>query len=183
MPVKSDRWIRQMSIERGMIEPFAEASRTGGMISFGLSSYGYDVRLADEFSIVEEADGLILDPKGYEAQVLKNVSGPLTLPPRSFALTRSFEYFRIPRNIIALCFGKSTYARCGIVVNVTPLEPEWEGYITMSISNTSAFPVKLYPGEGIAQVVFVESDELCEVSYGDKKGKYQGQDRITPPRV
>jgi dCTP deaminase len=183
MPVKSDRWIREMSLQKGMIEPFAEGKRREGVVSYGLSSYGYDLRLADEFRLATESGGFVLDPKGYEKDVLKEITGPLTIPPTTFVLARSLEYFRIPRNVIALCFGKSTYARCGIVVNVTPLEPDWEGYITMSISNTSPFPVKLYPHEGIAQVVFIESDELCEVSYSDKKGKYQGQGEITPPKV
>ncbi len=172
-----------MSLRKGMIEPFAEGKRREGVISYGLSAYGYDLRLTNQFRLFTESAGITLDPKNYEQEALHKVSGSLTLPPRTFVLARSLEYFRIPRSVIALCFGKSTYARCGVVVNVTPLEPEWEGYITMSISNTSPFPVRLYPEEGIAQVVFIESDELCEVSYSDKKGKYQGQKDITPPKV
>jgi len=183
MPVKSDKWIRQMAVNEGMIEPFAEGKRRSGVISYGLSSYGYDLRLADEFKLVEHTEDLIVDPKSFDESVLRDISELPVIPPRSHALTRSLEYFRIPRNVIALCFGKSTYARCGIIVNVTPLEPEWEGFITMSISNTSSLPVRLYAGEGIAQVVFIGSDELCDVSYGDKKGKYQGQDKITPPKI
>jgi dCTP deaminase len=183
MPVKSDKWIRQMAVNERMIEPFEEGKRRRGVISYGLSSYGYDLRLADEFRVVEDAEGLIVDPKSFDENVLRDRSELPVIPPRACALTRSLEYFRIPRNVIALCFGKSTYARCGIIVNVTPLEPEWEGFITMSISNTSPLPVRLYAGEGIAQVVFIGSDELCDVSYSDKKGKYQGQDKITPPKI
>jgi len=183
MPVKSDKWIRRMAERERMIEPFAEGKRREGVISYGPSSYGYDLRLADEFRLIESREGLVIDPKNFDAKALKDISNSPVIPPGAYVLTRSLEYFRIPRNVIALCFGKSTYARSGIVVNVTPLEPEWEGYITMSISNTSPFPVRLYAGEGIAQVIFIESDELCNVSYSDKKGKYQGQDEITPPKI
>lgn len=183
MPVKPDIWIRKMCLEKGMIEPFEEGGTRKGIISYGLSSYGYDLRLADEFMAIGETSGAVLDPKGFQGEVKKTNEGPFALPARSFVLGRSVEYFRIPRNVIGLCFGKSTYARCGVLVNVTPLEPEWEGYITISIGNTAPLPVLLYPGEGIAQVVFIESDELCEVSYGDRKGKYQKQEKITPPRV
>ncbi len=183
MPVKSDRWIERMAREKGMIEPFAPGEKREGTVSFGVSAYGYDLRLADEFRLPRELPDVTLDPKAYSDSVLEHRTGTVILPPRSFVLARSLEYFRIPREVIALCFGKSTYARCGVILNVTPLEPEWEGHITMSISNTSPFPVVLHPNEGIAQVVFIESDDICRVSYSDKKGKYQAQKDITPPRV
>lgn len=183
MAVKSDAWIRKMCLEKGMIEPFEEGRARTGIISYGLSSYGYDLRLAHEFMVMAESSRSVIDPKSFQGEALEAREAAFALPARSFVLARSIEYFRIPRNVIGLCFGKSTYARCGVLVNVTPLEPEWEGHITLSIGNTSRLSVLLYPGEGIAQVVFIESDELCETSYGDRKGKYQKQEGITPPRI
>jgi dCTP deaminase len=172
-----------MCREKGMIEPFDEGGTRAGVISYGLSSYGYDLRLADDFFLMTADPVSVLDPKAAQGEEKKTNGAPFTLAAHSFVLGRSLEYFRIPRNVIGLCFGKSTYARCGILINVTPLEPEWEGYLTISIGNTAALPVLLYPGEGIAQIVFIESDELCEISYGDRKGKYQKQERITPSKV
>jgi len=185
MSVQPDRWIARMALERGMIEPFEQNRVRRAVISFGLSSYGYDLRLADEFRVFSPPrPGAMLDPKAFDPSLFVETRGAsCEIPPNGFVLARSLEYFRIPREVIALCFGKSTYARCGVIVNVTPLEPEWEGYITMAISNTAPVPVVLYSGEGIAQVVFVKGDGVCDVSYADKKGKYQAQKSITPPRV
>ena len=184
MPVKSDRWIRQMAREQRMIEPFAEAQKRGGVISYGLSSYGYDIRVADEYRIFTNVNTAIVDPKNFDARSFVEYSGEIcVIPPNSFALARSVEYFRIPRNVLTICVGKSTYARCGIIVNVTPFEPEWEGYVTLEISNTSPLPARVYSNEGLCQVIFLESDELCEVSYKDKKGKYQAQQGIVLPRI
>ncbi|MBN1823366.1 MAG: dCTP deaminase [Endomicrobiales bacterium] len=182
--VKPDKWIREMGA-RGMIEPFAPEQVKDGKVSFGVSSYGYDMRVADEFKVFEPSKGDLLDPKKYDASLFREVKakGFIEIPPNSFVLARSVEYFRIPRNILTVCFGKSTYARCGVVVNVTPFEPEWEGYVTMSISNTSPVPVKLYCNEGIAQVIFLEASEVCGVSYADKKGKYQSQKTITHAKI
>ncbi len=184
MPVKSDRWIRQMAHEQRMIEPFAEAQKLEGVISYGLSSYGYDIRVADEYRIFTNVNTAIVDPKNFDARSFVEYKGDIcVIPPNSFVLARSVEYFRIPRNVLTICLGKSTYARCGIIVNVTPFEPEWEGYVTLEISNTSPLPARVYSNEGLCQVIFLESDELCEVSYKDKKGKYQAQQGIVLPRV
>ncbi len=184
MTVKSDRWIRRMALEQKMIEPFAEKQVREGVISFGLSSYGYDIRIADEFKIFTNINSTIVDPKAFDPRSFVDVKGQVCIiPPNSFALARTVEYFRIPRNVITLCVGKSTYARCGIIVNVTPFEPEWEGIVTLEVSNTTPLPAKIYAGEGIAQVLFFESDEECEVSYADKRGKYQAQRSLTLPRL
>ncbi len=184
MSVKSDRWIRQMAREQRMIEPFAEAQKREGVISYGLSSYGYDIRVADEYRIFTNVNTAIVDPKNFDARSFVEYKGDIcVIPPNSFVLARSVEYFRIPRNVLTICLGKSTYARCGIIVNVTPFEPEWEGYVTLEISNTSPLPARVYSNEGLCQVIFLESDELCEVSYKDKKGKYQAQQGIVLPRV
>jgi len=184
MPIKSDRWIRQMAREQRMIEPFVEAQVREGVISFGVSSYGYDIRVADEYRIFTNVNTTIVDPKHFDARSFVEHKGDIcVIPPNSFALARSVEYFRIPRNILTICVGKSTYARCGIIVNVTPFEPEWEGHVTLEISNTSPLPARVYSQEGICQVIFLEADEVCEVSYKDKKGKYQAQRGIVLPRV
>lgn len=184
MTIKSDRWIRQMAQEHGMIEPFEDGRVRRDAISFGLSSYGYDMRVADEFRIFHNAIAQLVDPKSFDERSFIEVRAEsCIIPPNSFALARSVEYFRIPRNVITLCVGKSTYARCGIITNVTPFEPEWEGYVTLEISNTTPLPAKIYANEGIAQVLFFESDEPCQVSYADKRGKYQRQIGVTPPRL
>lgn len=184
MSIKADKWIREMAIKHRMIEPFAEKQVSKGVISYGLSSYGYDIRIADEFKIFTNINTVIVDPKDFDTKSFIDFKGDVCIiPPNSFALGRSVEYFRVPRNIMTICVGKSTYARCGIITNVTPLEPEWEGFITLEISNTTPLPAKIYANEGIAQILFFESDELCEISYGDRKGKYQGQQGITIPRV
>lgn len=180
--VKPDYWIRKMSLEKGMIEPFEEGIVRQGMISFGVSAYGYDMRISDEFKLWQ-GNGVV-DPKVQSDDMYKNVKcDVLELEPNSTALGRTVEYFRIPRDVLAICYGKSTYARCGVFFNITPLEPEWEGYITVSIVNTNRHPVKLYAGEGIAQVLFIAGDGICEKSYADKKGKYQSQKDITVSRV
>ena len=182
--VKSDKWIRRMARENKMIEPFEEKQVRKGVISYGVSSYGYDVRIADEFKIFTNINTTIVDPKNFDPKSLVDFKGDICIvPPNSFALGRSVEYFRIPRRTITVCLGKSSYARCGIITNVTPLEPEWEGYVTLEISNTTPLPARIYANEGIAQVLFFESDEDCEVSYKDKQGKYQGQVGVTLPRV
>ena len=184
MGIKADTWIRRMALERKMIEPFVESQVRDGVISYGLSSYGYDIRVADEFKIFTNINSTIVDPKNFDEQSFVDFKGEVCIiPPNSFALARTVEYFRIPRNILTICLGKSTYARCGIIVNVTPFEPEWEGHATLEISNTTPLPARIYAGEGIAQVVFFEADEVCEVSYADKKGKYQAQREITLPRI
>lgn len=184
MSVKPDHWIARMAREQGMIEPFAEAQVRDGTVSYGVSSYGYDLRIADEFKIFTNINTTLVDPKAFDPKSFTDFKGDVCIiPPNSFALGRSVEYFRIPRSIITICMGKSTYARCGIITNVTPFEPEWEGYVTLEISNTTPLPAKIYSNEGIAQVLFFESDEECRVSYADKKGKYQAQKNITPPRV
>ncbi len=182
--VKSDRWIRKMSIEKGMIEPFSEKQIKEGIISYGPSSYGYDIRLSEEFKIPVMKNLGLIDPKKILEEEWKERKGKkIIIEPNSHILGKSVEYFRIPRNVIGICLGKSTYARCGVLVNVTPLEPEWEGYLTISISNTSKYPVVVYAGEGIAQVVFLESDEDCEISYKERKGRYQEQKGIVLPKV
>jgi dCTP deaminase len=184
MAIKSDKWIRRMAKQRRMIDPFAENQVRDGVISYGVSSYGYDIRVADEFKIFTNVNSTIVDPKRFDQQSFVDFKGDVCIvPPNSFALARTVEYFRIPRNILTICLGKSTYARCGIIVNVTPFEPEWEGTATLEISNTTPLPAKIYANEGIAQVVFFEADEICETSYADKKGKYQAQREITLPRV
>ena len=184
MSIKSDAWIRRMAVQHRMIEPFAENQVRDGVISYGVSSYGYDIRVADEFKIFTNINSTIVDPKRFDQQSFVDFKGDVCIiPPNSFALARTVEYFRIPRNILTICVGKSTYARCGIIVNVTPFEPEWEGTATLEISNTTPLPAKIYANEGIAQVVFFEADEVCQTSYGDKKGKYQAQREITLPRI
>ena len=184
MGLKPDHWIRKMAQEHGMIEPFVEGQVREGVISYGLSSYGYDMRVADEFQIFTNVYSAIVDPKSFSPHSFVDYQGEVCIiPPNSFALARSVEYFRIPRDVLTITLGKSTYARAGIITNVTPFEPGWEGHVTLEISNTTPLPAKIYADEGIAQVVFFEADEPCEVSYADKKGKYQGQRGITPPRL
>ena len=184
MSIKSDKWIRRMAMEHQMIVPFEDRQVREGVISYGLSSYGYDIRVANEFKIFTNVNSTIVDPKNFDEQSFVDFKGDVCIiPPNSFALARTVEYFKIPRTILTLCLGKSTYARCGVIVNVTPFEPEWEGFATLEISNTTPLPAKIYANEGIAQVVFFESDDECEVSYADKKGKYQAQRDITLPRI
>lgn len=182
--IKNDRWIREMAKKHRMIEPFAEKQVRKGVISFEVSSYGYDIRVADEFKIFTNVATTIIDPKKFDPHSFVDYKGKVcTIPPNSFALGRTVEYFRIPRKIMTICVGKSTYARCGIITNVTPLEPEWEGFVTLEISNTTPLPARIYANEGIAQVLFLESDEECLVSYADKKGKYQAQKGVTLPKI
>jgi len=184
MSIKSDRWIREMCRKHSMISPFEEKQIRKGVISYGVSSYGYDIRIADEFKIFTNVNSTIVDPKNMDAGSMVDFKGPIAvIPPNSFALGRTVEYFRIPRNVLTICVGKSTYARCGIITNVTPFEPEWEGFVTLEISNTTPLPAKIYANEGIAQVLFFEGDEPCEISYKDKAGKYQAQQGITLPRM
>jgi len=184
MSVKSDRWIRKMALEHRMIEPFNDKQVREGVISYGLSSYGYDARIADEFKIFTNINHTIVDPKDFDPRSFFDFKGEqCIIPPNSFALARTVERFRIPREVIVVCVGKSTYARCGIIVNVTPLEPEWEGIVTLEVSNTTPLPARIYANEGIAQFLFFEGDEPCETSYADKKGKYQAQQGLTLPRL
>jgi len=188
MPIKSDRWIRRMARETGMIEPFVEdqvrENGSGRIVSYGTSSYGYDIRCAPEFKIFTNINSTIVDPKDFDSASFVDVSDEVcVIPPNSFALARTVEYFRIPRNVLTICLGKSTYARCGIIVNVTPLEPEWEGHVTLEFSNTTPLPAKIYANEGVAQVIFLEADEPCETSYLDRAGKYQGQRGVTLPKT
>jgi dCTP deaminase len=184
MSVKSDRWIRRMALEHRMIEPFEEKQVREGVISYGVSSYGYDMRIADEFKVFTNINSTVIDPKSFDPRSFVDVKADVCIiPPNSFALARSVEYFRIPRSVVTVCVGKSTYARCGIIVNVTPFEPEWEGIVTLEVSNTTPLPAKIYANEGIAQVLFFESDEVCETSYADKKGKYQAQQTLTLPKL
>ncbi len=188
MSIKSDHWIRRMAESHGMIEPFEPGQirhgENGRVISYGTSSYGYDVRCADEFKIFTNINSAIVDPKQFDASSFVDVSGPeCIIPPNSFALARTVEYFRIPRQVLTICLGKSTYARCGIIVNVTPLEPEWEGHVTLEFSNTTPLPARIYANEGVAQMLFLESDEVCAESYADRGGKYQGQTGVTLPRA
>ncbi|MFB3819048.1 MAG: dCTP deaminase [Candidatus Methylomirabilales bacterium] len=184
MSIKCDKWIRQMAKTHRMIEPFAENQVRNGVISYGVSAYGYDIRVADEFKIFTNINSTIVDPKRFDEQSFVSFKGDVCIiPPNSFALARTLEYFRIPRSVLTVCVGKSTYARCGIIVNVTPFEPEWEGTATLEISNTTPLPAKIYANEGIAQVLFFEADEVCETSYADKKGKYQAQREITLPKI
>lgn len=184
MAIKSDRWITRMAREHAMIEPFERAQVREGQISYGVSSYGYDMRCTDEFKLFTNINNAVVDPKRFDDRSFVDVKDDhCIIPPNSFALTRSFEYFRIPRDVLCVCLGKSTYARCGIIINVTPFEPEWEGHVTIEISNTTPLPAKIYANEGIAQVLFFESDEPCETSYRDRKGKYQKQTGVTLPRL
>ena len=188
MSLQSDKWIRRMAVEHKMIEPFADGQvreKNGRkLVSFGLSSYGYDLRVAEEFKVFTNVYNSIVDPKNFRADAFVDIKGETCIiPPNSFALARSVEYFRIPRNVLTLCIGKSTYARCGIIVNVTPFEPEWEGFVTLEISNTTPLPAKIYAGEGLAQVLFFTAQEVCEVSYADRKGKYMRQMEITCPTI
>jgi len=190
MSIKSDKWIRRMAQDHGMITPF-EAGQVrqppgGGskVISYGTSSYGYDVRCADEFKIFTNVRSVTVDPKNFDEASFVDVKSDIcVIPPNSFALARTVEYFKIPRNVLTICLGKSTYARCGIIVNVTPLEPEWEGHVTLEFSNTTTLPAKIYANEGVAQMLFFESDEVCETSYKDRGGKYQGQKGVTLPKA
>lgn len=184
MGLKSDKWIRQMSQQHDMIAPFCEENIGRDVVSYGLSSYGYDIRVAREFKIFTNVGGTVVDPKNFDAKNVVDFEGDVCIvPPNSFALARTIEYFKMPRDVLAICLGKSTYARCGIIVNVTPFEPGFEGHITIEISNTTPLPAKIYANEGIAQVLFLQGDEPCEVSYCDKKGKYQSQKGITLPRI
>jgi dCTP deaminase len=184
MAVKSDKWIRRMALEHGMIKPFVESQVREGVISYGVSSYGYDIRVADEWKLFTDIYTTVVDPKLFNPKSFVDIKADhIVIPPNSFALARTVEYFRIPRSIITVCLGKSTYARCGIIVNVTPFEPEWEGTATLEISNTTPLPAKIYANEGIAQVLFFESDEVCQTSYADKKGKYQKQQEVTLPKL
>ncbi len=184
MGLKSDRWITEMSLQHRMIEPFVQHQVRDGVISYGVSSYGYDIRVADEFKIFTNVFSAIVDPKHFDPKSMVDYKGEVcVIPPNSFVLARTVEYFRIPRSVLTICLGKSTYARCGLIVNVTPFEPEWEGYVTLEISNTTPLPAKIYANEGIAQVLFFEADELCLTSYADKKGKYQKQQTIELPKL
>ena len=188
MTIKSDRWIKRMAETHGMITPFVgEQIRKNSdkpTISFGTSSYGYDVRCADEFKIFTNINSAIVDPKNFDSNSFVDIKAEVCIiPPNSFALARTVEYFKIPRDILTICLGKSTYARCGIIVNVTPLEPEWEGHVTLEFSNTTPLPAKIYANEGVAQMLFFGSDEICEVSYKDRQGKYQGQTGVTLPKA
>ncbi|MEO8606709.1 MAG: dCTP deaminase [Chloroflexota bacterium] len=184
MGLKPDRWIRKMALEHKMIEPFVENQVREGVISYGVSSYGYDMRVSNQFKIFTNVYSAIVDPKNFSPQSFVDFEGETCIiPPNSFALAVSVEYFRIPRSVLAITTGKSTFARCGIITNVTPLEPGWEGFVTLEISNTTPLPAKVYANEGIAQVLFFEGDEECETSYADKKGKYQGQIGVTPPKL
>ncbi len=184
MGLKPDHWIRKMALEHKMIEPFVESQVRNGVISYGVSSYGYDIRVADEFMIFTNVHSAIVDPKNFDPKSMFEFKGEVCIiPPNSFALARTVEYFHIPRSVLTVCLGKSTYARCGLIVNVTPFEPEWNGYVTLEISNTTPLPAKIYANEGIAQVLFFEADEECQVSYADKKGKYQNQKSIVLPKL
>ena len=184
MAIKADKWIRRMALEKKMITPFETKQVRKGVISYGLSSYGYDIRVADEFKLFTDIYSTLVDPKKFDPKSFVDIKAKsIIIPPNSFALARTVEYFRIPRNVLTVCLGKSTYARCGIIVNVTPFEPEWEGTATLEISNTTPLPAKIYSNEGIAQVLFFQSDEVCEISYKDKKGKYQAQRGVTLPKI
>ncbi len=184
MAVMADRWIRRMATEQGMIEPFVESQKRDGVISYGLSSYGYDARVAEQFKVFTNVDSAIVDPKAFSRDSFVDRTGPVcVIPPNSFALAHTIEYFRIPRDVLVICLGKSTYARCGIIVNVTPLEPEWEGQVTIEISNTTPLPAKIYANEGICQFLFLAGAEPCEVSYADKAGKYMRQTGVALPRL
>lgn len=189
MGIHSDQWIRKMAKERAMIEPFEEnqvryASDGAKTISYGVSSYGYDLRVSNHFKVFTNVHNTVVDPKNFDDRSFVDIETDVCIvPPNSFALARSIEYFRIPRNVLTVCLGKSTYARCGIIVNVTPFEPEWEGQVTLEISNTTPLPAKIYANEGLAQVLFFEANEICETSYKDRSGKYMGQEGITIPKL
>ena len=188
MSIKSDKWIRRMATEHGMIEPFepgqVKRNANGPIVSYGTSSYGYDIRCSNEFKLFTNINSTIVDPKNFDPNSFVDVKNDVCIiPPNSFALARTVEYFRIPRDVLTICLGKSTYARCGIIVNVTPFEPEWEGFVTLEFSNTTPLPAKIYANEGIAQVIFFQADEECETSYKDRGGKYQGQTGVTLPKT
>ena len=184
MTIKSDAWIKRMAVERRMIEPFVETQVRSGVVSYGLSSYGYDIRVADEFKVFTNINSTVIDPKAFDPKSFVDLKAPTCIvPPNSFALARTVEYFRIPRDILVICLGKSTYARCGIIVNVTPLEPEWEGYVTLEFSNTTPLPARIYANEGACQFLFLKGEGPPEVSYADKKGKYMRQQGITIPKL
>jgi dCTP deaminase len=184
MPIKSDKWIRRMATEHAMIEPFEDRQVREGVISYGLSSYGYDIRVAPEFKVFTNVHNVVVDPKRFDDRSFVDIhESECIIPPNSFALARTEEYFKIPRDVLVVCLGKSTYARCGIIVNVTPLEPTWEGYLTLEISNTTPLPAKIYAGEGIAQLLFFEGDEEPEIAYADRKGKYMKQQGVTLPKM
>ena len=184
MSIRPDTWITRMAREHQMIEPFVDDQVRQGVISYGVSSYGYDVRVGDEFKVFTNVYNTVVDPKNFDPKSFVDIKADVCIiPPNSFALASTIEYFRIPRDVLTVCLGKSTYARCGIIVNVTPFEPEWEGFVTLEISNTTPLPARVYANEGIAQVLFFESDEVCEVSYADRKGKYQKQQSIQLPRM
>jgi len=184
MPILSDRWIREMATTKGLIEPFVERQTREGVISYGLSSYGYDARVGREFKIFTNVDSAIVDPKAFSAQsFVDRETDVCIVPPNSFALATTIEYFRVPRDVLVVCLGKSTYARCGIIVNVTPLEPEWEGHVTIEISNTTPLPARIYANEGVCQFLFFKGEQPCEVSYADRKGKYMRQRGVTLPRL
>ncbi len=184
MGLKADTWIKKMSLEHAMIKPFCENQVSKGMVSYGLSSYGYDIRVGTEFMLFEQQKGVV-DPKNFDPRLVQSIHTQtfITIPPNAFALAHSIEYIRMPKDVLAICLGKSTYARCGIIVNVTPFEPEFEGHITIEISNTTSLPAKVYANEGIAQVIFLQGDSVCTTSYKDKQGKYQGQQGITLPKI
>ena len=182
--IKADRWIRKMAVEHGMIEPFEDRQVRAGVVSYGLSSYGYDIRVADEFKVFTNINSTVVDPKNFDERSFVTMRSEVCIvPPNSFALARSVEYFKIPRDVLTICVGKSTYARCGIIVKVTPFEPEWEGFVTLEISNTTPLPARIYANEGLCQILFFQSDEVCETSYADRKGKYQSQKGIVLPKL
>ena len=184
MSIKSDKWIRAQARERAMIAPFSEKQVREGVVSYGLSSYGYDLRVSDEFKIFTNVNSAVIDPKNFdERSFVTVVADSVIIPPNSFALGKSIEYFKIPRDVLTICVGKSTYARCGIIVNVTPFETEWEGFVTLEISNTTPLPARLYANEGLCQILFFQRDEVCEISYGDRQGKYQHQQGIVLPKL
>ena len=184
MGLKPDHWIKKMALEHDMIAPFVDSQVRQGVISYGVSSYGYDIRVADEYKIFTNVFSAVVDPKNFDPHSMVDYKGDVcVIPPNSFVLARTVEYFRVPRQVLTVCLGKSTYARCGLIVNVTPFEPEWEGFVTLEISNTTPLPAKVYSNEGIAQVLFFEADEECDISYADKKGKYQAQQGVVLPRL
>ena len=184
MSIRPDRWIKKMALEHGMIEPFVDGQVRAGVVSYGVSSYGYDIRVADEFKVFTNINTTVIDPKRFDPRSFVDIKSDVCIiPPNSFALAHTVEYFRIPRDVLTICLGKSTYARCGIIVNVTPFEPEWEGTVTLEISNTTPLPAKIYANEGIAQVIFFQTDDVCERSYADKSGKYLKQRGVTLPKI
>jgi dCTP deaminase len=184
MAIKSDRWIRRMATEHGMIEPFEAGQVRSGVVSYGLSSFGYDIRVAGEFKVFTDVYGVVVDPKAFDPRSFVDIQGDhCIIPPNSFALARTLEYFRVPEDVLVVCVGKSTYARCGIIVNVTPLEPGWCGHLTLEISNTTPLPAKIYSREGLAQLLFFQGDEVPEVTYASRQGKYQGQEGVTLPKL